>query len=611
MNMIISFLLFLLVLHQQHYFIKPVYSSSYSGVQDLAINCGSDTSSDSGGIWIGDTTSTTNSKHFSLLESSPQKNQSSIPVVTPHHDYPGSISIPYGTARISRYQFTYSFHAVTPGVKFIRLHFNPASYPNFHPSKSLFSVKSGPYTLLKDFNASRATQEQQNKTLFVEYGHCINVEPGQNLTLTFIPNTSHKNSYAFVNGIQVMSLFKYHHQCNKQKNSGFKFYEVVHNEETSLNCSSAQSPRPRKPVSGVVFYCVIAASVFISVSSVFLLCIWVRRNSRMKHKAKMELLYQETSSRKSITLASGNSCRCFSIIEIRAATINFDGIFVVGVGGFGKVYKGYIDDGTKPIAIKRFIPENGVQGVQEFKNEVEMLSQLSHPHLVSLIGYCNDEDDMIIVYDFMANGTLRDHLYGSCNTPLSWKQRLKICIGAGLGLEYLHSGEKFKIIHRDVKTSNILLDEEWVAKVSDFGLSKIGPNGISKFHVSTEVKGSLGYLDPEYSKTKRLTHKSDVYSFGVVLLEVLCGRAPLLRKVEGPKRCLVEWARSCQSEGPHAIDQMVDPFIRGKIAQECLSKFVEMALNCVVHEGNQRPSMEEVVEGLELALQLQLKAEEE
>ncbi|XLV00011.1 hypothetical protein S245_014350 [Arachis hypogaea] len=588
--------------------------------EDLAINCGSSSESSNFIVannrsWIGDTT---NSKHFSVLESSPQKNQSSISVTTPHHDHP------YGTARISRYEFTYSFHGVTPGHKFIKLHFNPASYPNFHPSKSMFSVKAGPYTLLKDFNASSAAQEQQdhhhnsdpNKILLIEYKHCIKVEPGQNLTLTFIPNTTHKDSYAFVNGIEVMSLFKYHDQCNKQKKSRFRFSEVVHDEESCMNCSpSAQPPpsQPQKPaISGVVLYCVIAVSVFISMSSIFLLCIWVWRNSRMKHKAKMELIYEETtnSRKSSITLASGNSCRCFSIIEISAATINFDDIFVVGVGGFGKVYKGYIDDGTKPIAIKRFIPENGVQGVQEFKNEVEMLSQLSHPHLVPLIGYCNDEDDMIIVYDFMANGTLRDHLYGTCNAPLSWKQRLKICIGAGLGLEYLHSGAKFKIIHRDVKTSNILLDEEWVAKVSDFGLSKIGPNGESKFHVSTEVKGSLGYLDPEYSKTKRLTHKSDVYSFGVVLLEVLCGRAPLLRKVEGPKRCLVEWARSCQSEGPHAIDQMVDPFIRGKIVQECLGKFVEMALNCVVHEGNQRPSMGQVVEGLELALQLQLRSED-
>ena len=593
------------ILH--HMFIKPV--SSYTRVEDFAINCG--TSSESTSIvanrtWHGDI----NSKHFSLLEP-PQKNQSSITVVTPQVS--GSIlnRVPYGTARISHHEFTYSFH-VTSGPKFLRLHFIPASYPNFHRSKSLFSVKAGPYTLLKDFNASRVAEEEHDhdpkKIVLIEY--CVNVEPGQNLNLTFTPNPSHKDTYAFINGIEVMSLFKYNLHCNNPNR--FKLFAIVHEASTKQNPSAPlPSSSSKKAVPNIVFYFVGVACAFILISFSYVLCIWVQQIARTKHKAKMELLYEETTnSSKSITLASGNSCRCFSIIEISAATINFDDIFVVGVGGFGKVYRGYIDDGTKPVAIKRFIPDNGVQGVQEFKNEVEMLSQLSHPHLVSLIGYCNDEDDMIIVYDFMANGTLRDHLYGSENAPLSWKQRLDICIGAGLGLQYLHSDAKFKIIHRDVKTSNILLDEEWVAKVSDFGLCKIGPNGVSKFHVTTEVKGSLGYLDPEYSKTKRLTHKSDVYSFGVVLLEVLCGRPPLLRKVEGPKRCLVEWARSCHKEGPQAIDQMVDPFLRGKIMPECLSKFVEMALNCVVQDGNPRPSMNDVVEGLELALQLQLSTEE-
>ncbi|XP_061365897.1 receptor-like protein kinase FERONIA [Gastrolobium bilobum] len=384
-------------------------------------------------------------------------------------------------------------------------------------------------------------------------------------------------------------------------------YTLVLVPEAKTNHGSLDSSKSDKTIFDVVFFGALV-SAFILVPVVFFLCNWFWQiGNRTKRKTEVEMLSEEISN-KSRSMKPSDTCRYFSINEIRAATINFDDIFVVGVGGFGKVYTGYIDDGTTPVAIKRFIPNRG-QGVQEFITEVEMLSQLKHPHLVSLIGFCNDEDDMIIVYDFMANGTLRDHLYGSSNTPyLSWKQRLEICIGAGLGLQYLHNGAKYSIIHRDVKTSNILLDEKWVAKISDFGLSKIGPNGISKFHVTTQVKGSLGYLDPEYSKTKRLTHKSDVYSFGVVLLEVLCGRPPLMRKVEGIQRSLVEWARACHSEGPQALDQMIDPFIRGKSVPDCLYKFVEMALNCVVHDGNQRPSMSDVVEGLQHVLQLQYKS---
>ncbi|KAF7129173.1 hypothetical protein RHSIM_Rhsim10G0052600 [Rhododendron simsii] len=301
---------------------------------------------------------------------------------------------------------------------------------------------------------------------------------------------------------------------------------------------------------------------------------------------------------------SEESSRCFSLAEIQLATNNFDDALVVGRGGFGKVYKGFIDDGATVVAVKRLNAESK-QGAKEFWTEIKTLSTLRHPHLVTLIGYSDEFGEMILVYEYMVNGTLADLLYkpsrkryGPDFYHLEWDQRLKICIGAARGLDYLHTEQS--VIHRDVKTTNILLNENWIAKISDFGLSKTGTTNQTQSHVSTEVRGTFGYLDPQYFLTHRLTMKSDVYAFGVVLFEVLCARPPVDFRVEEEQCSLAMWAQHCIKQG--TLDQIIDPSLSGEIPANGLKVFAEVANKCLHNHPNGRPTMAEVVESLVVML---------
>ncbi|GMI68054.1 hypothetical protein like AT2G23200 [Hibiscus trionum] len=296
-----------------------------------------------------------------------------------------------------------------------------------------------------------------------------------------------------------------------------------------------------------------------------------------------------------------------SYYEIQQSTKNFDSSLLIGEGGFGKVYEGFFHG--KKAAVKRSEPGHG-QGLLEFQTEIVVLSQIRHRHLVSLIGYCDERSEMILVYEFMERGTLRDNLYYSTpcldksyrvRSELSWKQRLEICIGAAKGLKYLQTDSAVGIIHRDIKSTNILLDEQLVAKVADFGLSK---SVLPDVEHSVNVKGTFGYLDPEYFLSLQLTDKSDVYSFGVVLLEVLCARPAVITSNRREEVNLAEWGMLWWRNGQ--LENIIDPMLVETINPNSLRKFAETAEKCLRPSGRERPSMRDVLWDLEYALQLQL-----
>ncbi|KAL8098537.1 hypothetical protein AgCh_031350 [Apium graveolens] len=418
------------------------------------------------------------------------------------------------------------------------------------------------------------------------------------LTVSVGPDTSADSAAAILNGLEIMKI------SNEAKS--LDGHEAVAN----LLLSSS-----KKKKLGLIVGCAAGASAALLLIGLCYCCL-VTRKSKTPNQGNswlplplygnsLTLTKGSTVSQKSgtascISLASCNLGRFFTFQEIMEATNKFDESSLLGVGGFGRVYQGTLEDGTK-VAVKRGNPRSE-QGLAEFRTEIEMLSKLRHRHLVSLIGYCDERSEMVLVYEYMANGPLRSHLYGSDLPPLSWKQRLEICIGAARGLHYLHTGAAQSIIHRDVKTTNILLDENFVAKVADFGLSKAGP-ALDQTHVSTAVKGSFGYLDPEYFRRQQLTEKSDVYSFGVVLMEVLCTRPALNPVLPRDQVNIAEWAMAWQKKG--MLDEIMDKNLVGNVNSASLKKFGETAEKCLADYGVDRPSMGDVLWNLEYALQLE------
>nr|XP_048323504.1 calmodulin-binding receptor-like cytoplasmic kinase 3 isoform X1 [Ziziphus jujuba var. spinosa] len=281
--------------------------------------------------------------------------------------------------------------------------------------------------------------------------------------------------------------------------------------------------------------------------------------------------------------------------QVARATRNFSPSLQIGEGGFGTVYRAQLDDG-QVVAIKRAKKEYFENLRTEFSSEIDLLAKIDHRNLVKLLGYVDKGNERLIITEYVPNGTLREHLDGIRGKILDFNQRLEIAIDVAHGLTYLHLYAEKQIIHRDVKASNILLTESMRAKVADFGFARLGPMDSDQTHISTKVKGTVGYLDPEYMRTYQLTPKSDVYSFGVLLIEIISGRRPVELKRPVDERVTLRWAFNKFNEG--SVAELVDPSMGEVVDAEVLTKMLELAIQCAAPIRADRPDMKSVGEQL-------------
>ncbi|TYH78984.1 hypothetical protein ES332_D03G029500v1 [Gossypium tomentosum] len=448
------------------------------------------------------------------------------------------------------FNITWSFNVSKSSRHFVRFHFNDIV------SSSIDSVKFDLYIYDKFDKLVYPYNETGQLEVPFYFDFVVDSDKSGVMNVSVGPRNDSENQMAFLNGIEIMEFMK---------ESSFVVPEERSKKRTNL-----------VPIVGSVVGAVVFVVVFIVAMVMFLKC------------RKRKPLSEKTSNMSPLDLALR-----ISYYEIEQATKNFNSGLLIGEGGFGRVYEGLFRG--KKVAVKRSEPGHG-QGLLEFQTEIVVLSRIRHRHLVSLIGYCDERSEMILVYEFMEKGTLRDHLYNRSSdvekpyfarSNLSWKQRLEICIGAAKGLNYLHTGSDGGIIHRDVKSTNILLDERLVAKVADFGVSKFN---LPDAEHSVDVKGTFGYLDPEYFLSLQLMDKSDVPAV------MVSNRREEVN--------LAEWGMLWLRKGQ--LEKIIDPMLVDTINPNSLRKFVETTEKCLRPSGNERPMMRDVLWDLEYALQLQL-----
>ncbi|XP_010426071.1 PREDICTED: probable LRR receptor-like serine/threonine-protein kinase MEE39 isoform X1 [Camelina sativa] len=359
-----------------------------------------------------------------------------------------------------------------------------------------------------------------------------------------------------------------------RERKGLKLY-VLGNKYLCLSNTCIDKPKKKFPVT------IVAPVVSVATIVVVMILLFVFKK-KMSSRNKSEPWIKTKKKR-------------FTYSEVMEMTNNLQR--PLGEGGFGIVYHGDLN-GSEQVAVK-LLSQTSAQGYKEFKAEVELLLRVHHINLVSLVGYCDEQDHFALIYEYMSNGDLHQHLSGKHGgSVLNWGTRLQIAIEAALGLEYLHTGCKPAMVHRDVKSTNILLDEEFKAKIADFGLSRSFQVGGDQSQVSTVVAGTLGYLDPEYYLTSELSEKSDVYSFGILLLEIITNQRVIDQTRENPN--IAEWVSFVITKGD--TSQIVDPKLNGNYDTRSVWKALEVAMSCANPSSSKRPTMSQVIINLKECL---------
>ncbi|KAM1652161.1 hypothetical protein ACFX1X_004886 [Malus domestica] len=461
----------------------------------------------------------------------------------------------YRTARISPLSLTYYARCLANGNYTVKLHFaeivmrNNRSY--YSVGRRIFDVYIQEKLVLKDFDIEKEAQGVDKEVIKV-FNAVVNVAT---LEIRFYwagkgtSNAPERGIYgSLISAISVESDFK------PPADSKTKIYIVV------------------VVVSALCLF-------FVTAAILWLRCCKERRTSTREQDLK------------GLDLQTG----FFGFKQIKAATNNFDAANKLGEGGFGAVYKGELSDGTI-IAVKQ-LSSKSKQGNREFVNEVGMISALRHPNLVRLYGCCIERNELLLVYEYMENNSLAHSLFGPEESlkKLDWNTRQKICVGIAKGLAFMHEESTLKIVHRDIKTTNILLDKDLNPKISDFGLAKLDEE--EKTHISTRVAGTIGYMAPEYALWGHLTDKVDVYSFGVVALELISGKNNIKFRPYENYVCLLDWAFVLQQTGN--LMELIDPKLGSDFNKEQAMRMIKVAILCTNPAPALRPTMSAVVSMLE------------